>query len=214
MEVYVAGTRSYAGEVVDFAAEIGYTVVGLLEPSDRSNVGTVIHALEVDWLEEPRLGVRAAIVGTGDVRRRPILERLEAAGFETVTVVHPHAHISRTSTVGSGSIVGPGVVVGAHCVLGENVLLNRGALVGHHTSIGSFATVGPGGNIAGNVKVGADVFIGMGAAVRDHLEVGEGAVVAMGAVVVADVPPWIEVRGVPAIPHGAVERTFHHGGQE
>jgi sugar O-acyltransferase (sialic acid O-acetyltransferase NeuD family) len=197
--LYVVGTRSFAAEVVDFAVETGLEIAGLLEPFDRARVGTTIHDLSVTWLEET--GAARALVATGERSRRLVVGRLRAAGWTIDGLVHPRAHIARSSTVGDGAIVAPGVVVGARARIGEHVLLGRGVLVGHHTEIDSFATVNPGANIAGNVKVGKDAFVGMGAVVRDHVAVGASAVVAAGAVVLGDVDDGAEVRGFPARVH-------------
>jgi sugar O-acyltransferase (sialic acid O-acetyltransferase NeuD family) len=198
VELFVAGTRSYAAEVASFAADAGYTVAGLLEPFDSERVGTVIHGLPVTWLEDTRPEGRVAAVGTGENARRPIVERLVSAGWSLCSVVHPTAHLAATSSVGTGALIGPGVVVGACSRIGDSVVVGRGTLVGHHTTIEAYATLGPGANIAGNVSIAPDAFIGMGALIRDHVTVGEGAVVAMGAVVVGDVAPQVTVRGMPA----------------
>ncbi|MBN2907035.1 MAG: chloramphenicol acetyltransferase [Rhodobacteraceae bacterium] len=48
--------------------------------------------------------------------------------------------------------------------------------------------------------IGHDSWIGHGAIVRPEVTVGEGAVVAAGAVVTRDVPPYMIVAGVPAVP--------------
>ncbi len=204
-EIFVAGTRTFAAEVVGYATEAGFRVVGLLEASQRERIGETIHELPVAWLEDVRPDGRPAVVGTGDSARREVVQRLTAGGWETVPLVHPRAHLPATTTVGVGAIVAPGVVVGAHSIIGEHVVVGRGCLVGHHTEIGAFATLGPGANVAGNVKIGTDVFVGMGAVVRDHVTVGAGAVIAMGAVVIGDVPADTTVRGVPA--HRARTRT-------
>ena len=47
-------------------------------------------------------------------------------------------------------------------------------------------------------KVGNDVWIGLRAAIRDGVTIGHGAVIGAGAVVIADVPPYAIVAGVPA----------------
>lgn len=201
--LYVVGTRSFAAEVVDFAAETGLEIVGLLEPFERDRVGTTIHDLPVTWLEDTRAA--RALVGTGERSRRLIVGRLRAAGWTIDGLVHPRAHVARSSQVGKGAIVAPGGVVGARARIGEHVVLGRGALVGHHTHVGAFATLNPGANVAGNVRIGDDAFVGMGAVVRDHVAIGASAVVAAGAVVVGDVEDGAEVRGLPARVHRPVD---------
>jgi sugar O-acyltransferase (sialic acid O-acetyltransferase NeuD family) len=198
-DLYIVGTRTFSAEVLDFVRAAGLRVAGLLEPFDRSRVGSEIHGLPVGWLESVADG-GSAIVGTGDAARREIVGRVEAAGLELLTLVHPHASVAASASVGRGAVVGPGAVVGACAAIGEHVVCGRGALVGHHTEVGEFATLAPGVNVAGNVHVGRDAFLGMGSVVRDHVSIGDSAVVGMGAVVLGDVAAGTQVRGVPATP--------------
>lgn len=199
-EVYLAGTRTFAAEVIDVARDSGFSVCGLLEPSERSLVGTRIHDQDVAWLDDgPQASCDQVAVATGDADRGQVVQRLEQAGWRPVSLVHPTAHVAPTATLGRGVLVGAGAVVGAQSAIGDHVVLNRGALVGHHTRVGRLATLGPGANVAGNVRLGAGAFVGMGAMVRDHLTVGDRAVVAMGSVVLRDVPAEARVQGVPAV---------------
>jgi sugar O-acyltransferase (sialic acid O-acetyltransferase NeuD family) len=197
--LWIVGSRSFAGEVADFAEDCGFDVQGLLEPYDRDRVGRRVHDLPVSWLEDGSPDL--AVIATGEPDRRGIVARAESAGWRLATLVHPRAHVSRRSSVGEGAVLAPGVVVGAFSEVGEHAVLGRGALVGHHTAIEPFATLNPGVNVAGNVRVGEGAFLGMGAVVRDHLTIGESALVAAGAVVVDDVPAGVQVRGLPAKPH-------------
>jgi sugar O-acyltransferase (sialic acid O-acetyltransferase NeuD family) len=200
--IYVAGTRTFAAEVVDFVRDAGMRPLGLLEPDDPDRVGTTIHGLPVSWLDDGPPGEAAqVIVGTGDSDREGITSRLGAASFEFAVLVHPHAHVAPTAEVGAGALIGPGAVVGARASVGRHAVLGRGVLVGHHTEVAELATLGPGANVAGNVRLGRKAFVGMGATVRDHVTVGEGVVVAMGAVVVGSVAPGTQVRGLPAVPY-------------
>jgi sugar O-acyltransferase (sialic acid O-acetyltransferase NeuD family) len=205
--IYVVGTRSFAAEVVDYASAAGFEVAGLLEPYDRDRVGTEAHGLSVTWLEDT--GHVAAAVGTGERDRRPVVERLEAAGIEPVTVVHPAAHVSPSARIREGCVVGPAAVVGAATELGRHVVVGRGALVGHHVVVGDYATLNPGANVGGNSTIGSGALVAIGAVVRDHVRVGASALVAAGAVVVGDVADGVEVRGLPARP---VERREPPGG--
>jgi sugar O-acyltransferase (sialic acid O-acetyltransferase NeuD family) len=192
--------------VVGYAFESGFRVLGLLEPYDRSRVGTTIHGCPVTWLEETPPGESGlVIVGTGEPARRPVVARLLAAGWSPATLVHPRAHVGGGGSMGIGVLVAPGVVVGACARIGDHVVLGRGSLIGHHARVGAFSTVAPGGNVAGHVELGEDVHVGMGAVLRDHIRIGAGARIAMGAVVTRDVEPGADVRGLPARVHGAVE---------
>ena len=198
-DLYVAGTRTFSAEVIDVARDAGFTVAGLLEPADRERVGTTIHERPVTWLDDgPSGDCDRVALGTGDVSRRPVVERLIAAGWHPLTLLHPSAQVAPSARVGAGALISAGVVIGARSTVGDHAVLGRGALVGHHTAIGALATLGPGANVAGNATVGEEAFVAMGAMVRDHVTVGPAAVVAMGSVVVGDVDPGAHVRGVPA----------------
>ena len=48
--------------------------------------------------------------------------------------------------------------------------------------------------------IGHDTWLGHGAQVRPEVTIGHGAVVAGGAIVTKDVPPYMIVAGVPAVP--------------
>jgi len=196
-EVHIAGTRSFAGEVADYARDAGLSVAGLLWSAEGEPGQAEAHGLPVRRVDDAPSGSRLVLVGTGDRDRREITERLVSAGWQPLTLVHPHAHLAPSARVGEGVLVAPGVVVGAYSTLGDHAVLGRGTLVGHHTEIGAFATLGPGSNVAGNTRIEQDAFLGMGAVIRDHLTIGAAAVVGMGAVVVADVAPKAHVRGVP-----------------
>lgn len=48
--------------------------------------------------------------------------------------------------------------------------------------------------------IGHDTWLGHGAQIRPEVTVGHGAVVAGGAIVTKDVPPYMIVAGIPAVP--------------
>jgi virginiamycin A acetyltransferase len=50
----------------------------------------------------------------------------------------------------------------------------------------------------GPVRIGNDVWIGQGVMIRRGVTIGDGAIIASGAAVMADVPPYAIVGGVPA----------------
>ncbi len=194
--VHVAGTGSYAAEIVDYCRATGFQVAGLIELLDSARVGRRIHDLAVIASGSPP-GHPFAIVGAGGDRRK-LAATLAADGWRSIALVHPAAHLGAGVTVAAGAIVGPGVIVGAHTVIGEDALIGRGALIGHHVDVGAGAVVNPGVNVGGNTRIGVGAQLGMGAVVVNGTDVGEEAVVAAGAVVIRDVGARTRVQGVPA----------------
>jgi acetyltransferase EpsM len=201
-DIHVAGTGSFALEVVEYARDAGLAVAGLIELQNPARVGTDIHGLPVRAADDLPSGGAAAVVGAGGDRLAH-WALLAPHGWRAASVVHPAAHVAPSAHVGDGCVVAPGVVVGAASELGDHVLLGRGALVGHHSALEAGVVLNPGANVAGHVRVGVGATVGMGALVADHLEVGEGAMIAAGAAVVRPVGAGVRVQGVPARPYGA-----------
>ena len=201
-DIHVAGTGSFALEVVEYARDAGFTVAGLIELLDPARVGTEVHGLPVRSADDPPARGALAVVGAGGDRLAHWAV-LDPHGWRPGTVVHPTAHVSPSARVADGCVVAPLTVVGAASVLGEHVLVARGALVGHHTALDRGVVLNPGANVAGHVRLGAGATVGMGALVADHLEVGAGAVIAARAAVVHPVDAGVRVQGVPARPYSA-----------
>jgi UDP-perosamine 4-acetyltransferase len=193
-KLHVAGTGSFALEVVEYAQAGGYRVAGLLELLDPTRVGTSVHGLPV---LAPEHGSGVAAIGIGG-NRLDLWALLAEHGWQPARIVHPAAHVSPSAEVAEGAIVGPAAVVGAAAQLEQQAVVARGALVGHHTRIGAGAVLNPGANVGGNARIGEGAVLGMGATVVNGVEVGSGAIVAAGAVVVRPVEPETRVQGVPA----------------
>jgi acetyltransferase EpsM len=196
MQLYVAGTGSFAAEIVDWATAAGARVLGLLELLDPSRVGAAIHGLPVcDPADVPPGGT--VVIGAGGDRRE-LWRRLATDRWRPASVIHPAAHLARDAAVGAGATIGPRAVVGAGARIGEQAILSRGVLLGHHVAVEAFVTLNPGVNIGGNSTVGAGAFIGMGATIVDGTRIGTDAIVGAGAVVLRDVEAGTQVHGVPA----------------
>lgn len=138
------------------------------------------------------------VLGVGDLSlRRALLDRL-AGSRPAAAVVHPHASVSPTATLGRGVFVGPRAVVHPRARVEAHAIINTGAIVEHDCVVGQNAHVAPGAAMGGGVTIGPDALVGIGSRILPTLTVGSGAVVGAGAVVVRDVAPGEVVVGVPA----------------
>jgi len=192
----VAGTGSFALEIVEYARVAGHDVAGLLELVDGSRIGSEVHGLPVLAPEDARGAAAVGLAGN----RLELWALLAEYALTAASIVHPTAHVSPSAQLAEGVVIGPLAVVGAAAEIGPQALAARGVLVGHHTSIGAGVVLNPGANVGGNTRIGEGATLGMGATVVNGVEVGANAVVAAGAVVLRPVEAETRVQGVPARP--------------
>lgn len=143
-------------------------------------------------------GVVVAI-GNNAVRHLRLMA-LARVGAELVSLIHPHATISRHAAIGIGSVVFAGVVVNAGAQIGLGAILNTGCSIDHDCVLGDAVHISPGARLAGTVQVGDMSWIGIGACVRQAIQIGAHVTVGAGAAVVSDVADSQTVIGVPARP--------------
>lgn len=200
-DILILGTRSFAEEVADLIAEIpDYRVTGFVENMDRKRCDETLEGLPIIWVDSLPQHAKShkVVCALGTTFRSRFTNEAAGHGMHFVTVVHPSARVSASSSLDEGSIVSAGVIVGAHTSIGRHVILNRGALVGHHTEIGDYVSVMPGANIAGRCHIGEATYVGIGAIVIDNITIGAHSVVGAGAVVTKNVPDNVQVLGLPA----------------
>lgn len=125
-------------------------------------------------------------------------ELLLSRGAKLVSIVHPAATVSASVAMAGGCAVLAGAVINIDARLGLGCIVNTGATVDHDCLLGDGVHVSPGAHLAGGVTVGAASWIGIGASVRECIAIGRGALVAAGSAVVAPVPDFATVGGVPA----------------
>jgi UDP-2-acetamido-3-amino-2,3-dideoxy-glucuronate N-acetyltransferase len=164
-----------------------------------------------------------------NVRVLPGADVDDRAKIGAGTTVWHLAQIREDAKVGADCVIGRGAYVGPGVIIGSNVKLQNYALVYEPARLADGVFIGPAAVLTndtypravtpeGRLKTGADwtavgVVIGEGAAIGARavcvapVVVGRWALVAAGAVVVADVPDFALVVGVPARRVGWVGRV-------
>ena len=132
-------------------------------------------------------GVRARLV-----RRFGLPEQRYA------TVVHPTAVVSRSSTVGPGSVLLAHTVLTASVRVGAHVAVMPQVVLTHDDTVADFATIASGVRLGGGVRLGTGAYVGAGALLREYTSVGAWSLVGAGSTVLGDVPPGEVWVGSPA----------------
>ena len=205
MKTIIVGAGGHSRVVYDILRyDHNVQVVAFVDNSPRGSEEKIMgvpvvgdHDIIPSLVEDEDVGGFIIAVGDNEIRRNHF-EKLMDMGLEPVSAIHPESYISKTATVGAGTVVASGVNVSTNVEIGENSILNTGAIVDHETAIGAHAHVAPGTTVAGRVKIGELSFVGMGSTVRDYTEVGENVTVGAGSVVLEDVPSNVTVAGAPA----------------
>jgi sugar O-acyltransferase (sialic acid O-acetyltransferase NeuD family) len=121
-------------------------------------------------------------------KRKEACERVEQAGFCTVTLIHPHAYIASTAIVHKGSIIMAKAVVDMRAQIGAYSVVWPGTVVNHDVVIGANVFLSPNSTICGYVTIGDNSFVGAGAVITDHVCVNKGSFIKAGKVFSANSP--------------------------
>ncbi len=197
----ILGTGGHAKVIADTAAEIGWSSIFFFD--DRKIEGAVFgrwpFSGSASLLAQNVKDFDGVVVGIGSNRvRQGVCSTLIAAGGNLITLIHPHAYVSRDARVCAGTVVFAGAVIQAGARIGHGVIVNTGATVDHDCVLADYVHVSPGVNLAGGVSVGECAWVGIGSAVRQNVVIGPDAVVGAGSAVVGDVSAGATVAGVPA----------------
>ena len=130
--------------------------------------------------------------------RAGIVERLGLPERRYATIVHPFAQVSRSSTVGAGSVLLAGAVLTADATISRHVAVMPHAVVTHDVVVRDYATIASGVKLGGGVVVDEGAYLGAGAMVREGVRIGAWSQVGMGSVVLRDVPEGEVWVGNPA----------------
>jgi UDP-perosamine 4-acetyltransferase len=203
MDILIVGAGGHGKVVLDILKAAGaHRPVGFLD-ADPSLAGSSLHGLtvlgQVNLLPKLKSKARGAIVAIGDNRARArYADMLRTEGYELISAIHPRACVSPSAKLGGSVVIAAGASVGADAELGDCVIVNTSAVVEHECRIESAAHICPAAALAGRVRVGEMAFVGLGCRVIQCLKIGRHATVGAGAVVIADVPDYSTVVGVPA----------------
>jgi sugar O-acyltransferase (sialic acid O-acetyltransferase NeuD family) len=204
----ILGAGGFAVSVADLVSEIGgYSVAGFVQSLSPEHRGAQIDGLPVYWIDDIAglASTHLCVCAIGSPRRKALIERAAACGFRFATIIHPLARVSRRAELGEGTLASDATTIAALARVGRHVIMNRGALIGHHCEIGDYVTIGPGVNLGGRSQVGEEAVIGIGATIVDKVRIGPRALIGAGAVVVKDVPPDVRVLAPASIIIGQSE---------
>ncbi len=149
MDLLILGAGGHGKVVKEVAEATGqYKNIDFVDDNSLDAVG------KVDDLEALHGRYDSAFVGIGNNRlRNELLHKLETIGYEIPVLIHPTAYMSRSATIGKGTIVEPMAIVNANTQVGIGCIISVGAVVDHDVVLGNCVHV----NAGAIVKAGGRV---------------------------------------------------------
>ena len=99
--------------------------------------------------------------------RRELTNRLNAAGADIATLIHPTAYVSPSASIGAGTVIEPKALINAGCVIGDGCIISVGAVVDHDAVIGDYSHVNAGAIVKSGVKIQSGRRVDAGETVRE-----------------------------------------------
>ena len=190
--MYLFGASGHGKVVADAAESIGIKIEGFIDDNpDLEKIGnySVLRSLPP--------GARHLFLSVGNNATRKKIAR-SFPNTDFIKIIHAAAWVSKSASIGQGTVIMAGVSVNAEAQIGQHVILNTNASVDHECIIGDFVHISPNVALAGDVSVGEGTHIGIGASVIQGVSIGKWATIGAGAVVIKDVPDFAVVVGNPA----------------
>lgn len=208
----VLGHGGHGRVVADAALDCGYDEIAFLDDSasTRDPAGARVlgpFAAAAEFAREWPAAIVA--VGNSDLRLE-LFDILRGLAFQTPSIVHPSAVVSRGATVGQGVFVAAGAVINVGARIGDAAIVNTGARIDHDCQIGSGSHIAPGATLSGGVVVGERAWLGTGCSVRQGVKIGSSVLVGVGAAVVTDLAAGETYAGVPARMLDRLSNKAHH----
>ncbi|MBV5327882.1 MAG: acetyltransferase, partial [Chlorobium sp.] len=143
-----------------------------------------------------------ALITVGQIKTATVRVRLFkaviTAGFSYPQIIAGSAIVSRSASLGRGTIVMHRAFINAAAKVGDNCIINTGAVVEHDAIVGNNTHVSTGAIVNGGCHVGNECLVGSGSVIRNGIHVADDVVIGAGAVVIADIAEPGVYAGCPA----------------
>ena len=188
-KIYIYGASGHGLVCADIALAVGYKEVIFLDDDEKKAQKFT-----------PNLPKHDIFIAVGDnCARERLAQRVQNAGFECVSLVHPSAVIAPSASVSGANVaVMASVVINARAKVLAGAILNTACVIEHECIVGEFAHISVGAKLAGNVSVGARCFLGANSCVLPNLRLCAGVVLGAGAVATKNITQSGVFVGVPA----------------
>ena len=189
-------------EIIELAEDNGIEISGMIDNSltgSYRDYKILCNDKEAPNLDKSFKNIPVLITPDIPSIRKKLHIFYTESGFIFSSLISRDSKISKSATIGTGTIIQSGVNVSAESIIGNFVKLNTKCNIMHDSVIGDYTTIAPNAVILGNVKIGESCYIGSNSTILPNICVCDNTVIGAGAVVTKNIYISGKYAGVPAI---------------
>lgn len=189
-------------EIIELAEDNGIEISGMIDNSlngSYRDYKILCNDKEAPNLDKTFKNIPVLITPDIPSIRKKLHIFYTESGFIFSSLISRDSKISKSATIGTGTIIQSGVNVSAESIIGNFVKLNTKCNIMHDSVIGDYTTIAPNAVILGNVKIGESCYIGSNSTILPNICVCDNTVIGAGAVVTKNIYISGKYAGVPAI---------------
>lgn len=192
--VLMIGAGGHAAVLIDILRQLNYEILGLVsfdEPKERvvfSGLKWFSNDEDVLSFDNDKVLLVNGVGSTpGNHLRFELHRKFKKLGYEFLTVVSPHAVVSKYTVVSEGTQIMPGCIINANTTIGKNTIINTGSIIEHDCVIGDHNHIAPGVTFSGGIHTKDFVHVGTGASIGQGVLIGNWAVIGAGSSIVKNI---------------------------
>ena len=208
--IVVIGTGGSSLDILDTIDDLNrtnsrtaYRCTGFLDDND-SLWGKLLHGVPVlgPLLHASELKDCYFVNGIGTAtnfwKKDAIIAKTGIPQEKFATIVHPSASVSKSASLGWGTVVFQHVTITTNVKIGSHVIILPNSVISHDDIVGDYSCITGGVCVSGGVRIGQSCYLGSNSTVIGNIEVGDYSLIGMGSVVLESVPPNCVFVGNPA----------------
>ena len=183
-KIVIIGSGGHANSVLDVIVSSGkYKFSGFI---DKNIKNKKVIGSDKD-LEKIFKKIKYAAIGVGQIKssntRKNLYKKLKKIGYKLPVIISPNSYVSKSASVGEGTIVMHGVIINGNTKIGENNIINSKALLEHDVVVGDNCHISTNSTINGHTKIGDDTFIGSNATIINNIKIAKSNFVKAGSLI-------------------------------
>lgn len=184
-------------EIIELCEDIGIEIIGIVDKFESKGYNLIGSDENLNSWKDQYIGSSIIISPDAPSVREKLAQLYK--DFLAHTLISHRATVSKSSTIGNGTVIQANANISSQVELGSFVKVNSCANVMHNATIGDFSTIAPNAVVLGYVKIGKGCYIGTNATILPNITIADKVVIGAGAVVTKNIMEIGSVyAGVPA----------------